>query len=123
MSGPLGKAIKNNLITAAFKYKGNEEKIGEVISVNKDTNMYTVNVINRDGINEVIDNVKLQMDNNGIIPNNPNPGDYVRMMEQNKRFVIVSKINLEALTEADLQYYNDYYADLTGGGGGYIGYN
>ena len=65
MSGALGKAIKANIITGSTKYKNNQEKIGEVLSINEDANTCTVNVITRDGISEVIYNVRVKLEAGG----------------------------------------------------------
>lgn len=121
MAGLLSKAIRNNIITQAIKQKNNQEKIGEVISGNKDSNSYTVAVITRDGIATTKYDVKVQTDSKGGIPWHPEPGDYVKLSEQNKRFVIVGKIDINTLQTTSLNLLTDIYANSTGGGGGNIG--
>ena len=121
MAGELKKAIKSNIISKSTKYNNNQEKIGKVIGVNKDTNTCTVNVITRDGISEVMYNVRIIMEKKGIIPWTPNNGDYVRLIEQNKRFVITGTVDLTSINEAQTTLYDDVYPDNTGGGFGYIG--
>ena len=122
MAGSLGKAIKSNIITGTTKYKNNQEKIGEVIGTNKDANTCTVNVITRDGIQEVIYNVRVNFNDDGFIPWFPDVGDYVKVTEQNKRFTITGKINLTLMNETKLNLYSDVYPDITSGGGGFVGY-
>ena len=122
MAGPLGKAIKDNLITGTTKYKNDQEKIGEVLSINEDANTCTVNVITRDGINDVIYNVMVKFGDDGTIPWFPEIGDYVKIIEQNKRFMIIGKVDLTLMNETKLALYSDVYADITGSGGGYVGY-
>lgn len=122
MSGPLGKAIKANIIAGSTKYKNNQEKIGEVLSINEDSNTCTVNVVTRDGISEVIYNVKVDFNLDGVIPWFPEIGDYVKIVEQNKRFLITGKIDLTLMNETKQKLYTDIYPDITTGGGGFIGY-
>lgn len=122
MSGALGKAIKANILTGTIKYKNNQEKIGEVLAINKDANTCTVNVITRDGIQEVMYNVRVNFNDDGFIPWFPKVGDYVKINEQSKRFSITGKIDLSSMNETKLKLYNDIYPDVTGGGGGFVGY-
>ncbi len=122
MSGMLSKAIKANIITGTTKYKNNQEKIGEVLAINKDANTCTVNVITRDGIQEVIYNVRVNFNDDGFIPWFPKVGDFVKVSEQSKRFSITGKIDLSLMNETKLRLYNDIYPDVTGGGGGFVGY-
>ena len=123
MSGMLSKAIKANILTGTFKYKNDQEKIGEVLEADKENNNYVVYLINRDGIASTIYNVKLQMDHDGqSIDWAPEKGEYVKVIEQHKRFIITGKITLDTINAASQTYYNDIYADTTGQGGGYAGY-
>ena len=122
MSGALGKAIKANIITGSTKYKNNQEKIGEVLSINEDANTCTVNVITRDGISEVIYNVRVKFGQDGIIPWFPEAGDLVKIVEQNKRFTIDGKVDLTLMNETKQTLYTDIYPDITTGGGGFVGY-
>lgn len=122
MSGALGKAIKANIITGSTKYKNNQEKIGEVLSINEDANTCTVNVITRDGISEVIYNVRVKFGQDGLIPWFPEAGDLVKIVEQNKRFTIDGKVDLTLMNETKQTLYTDIYPDITTGGGGFVGY-
>ena len=121
MAGELKKIIKSNIVSKSTKYNNDQEKIGKVIGVNKDANTCTVSVITRDGIPEVMYNVRIILDHKGIIPWTPDVGDYVRLTEQNKRFIITGKVKLTSINEAQTTLYNDIYPDNTGGGFGYIG--
>lgn len=122
MSGMLSKAIKANILTGTIKYKNNQEKIGEVLAINKDANTCTVNVITRDGIQEVIYNVRVNFNDDGFIPWFPKVGDFVKVNEQSKRFSITGKIDLSLMNETKVKLYSDVYPDVTGGGGGFVGY-
>ena len=122
MSGMLSKAIKSNILTGNTKYRNNQEKIGEVIAINEDAGTCTVNLVTRDGIGSVIYNVQITLSADGVIPYFPEKGDYVRLTEQNKRFSIAGKVDINTLNNSDLSLYMDIYADDTGGGSGYIGY-
>lgn len=122
MSGMLKKTINANVVANATKYKNDQEKIGKVIGVNEDTNTCTVNVVTRDGIPEVIYNVRLELRFDGIIPWTPKLGDYVRLSEQNKRFIIIGKVELSDINEAQTTLYDDVFPDNTAGGCGYFGY-
>ena len=122
MSGMLKKTINANVVANATKYKNNQEKMGKVIGVNEDTNTCTVSLVTRDGIPEVIYNVRLELNFDGIIPWSPKVGDYVRLSEQNKRFLIIGKVDLSAINEAQTTLYDDVFPDNTAGGCGYFGY-
>lgn len=122
MSGMLKKTINANVVANATKYKNDQEKMGKVIGVNEDTNTCTVSVVTRDGIPEVIYNVRLELNFDGIIPWSPKVGDYVRLSEQNKRFLIIGKVELSAINEAQTTLYDDVFPDNTAGGCGYFGY-
>lgn len=121
MAGELKKAIKSNIVSKSTKYNNDQEKIGKVIGVNKDAQTCTINVITRDGISEVMYNVRVILDHKGIIPWFPECGDFVRLTEQNKRFVITGKVDLTSINEAKISLYDDVYPDNTGGGCGYLG--
>ena len=121
MAGELKKTIKSNIVSKSTKYNNDQEKIGKVVGVKKDAHTCTVNVITRDGISEVMYNVRVILDHKGIIPWFPDSGDYVRLTEQNKRFIITGKVDLTSINEAKTTLYDDIYPDNTGGGFGYIG--
>ena len=122
MAGELKKTIKSNIVSKSTKYNNDQEKIGKVVGVNKDAHTCTVNVITRDGISEVMYNVRVILDHKGIIPWFPDSGDYVRLTEQNKRFIITGKVDLTSINEAKTTLYDDVYPDNTGGGFGFFGY-
>ena len=122
MAGELKKIIKSNIVSKSTKYNNDQEKIGKVIGVNKDANTCTVSVVTRDGIPEVVYNVRILLDCKGIIPWKPEVGDYVRLTEQNKRFVITGKVDLTSINEANTTLYDDVYPDNTAGGCGYFGW-
>ncbi len=117
----LKKTIKDNIISKSTKYNNNQEKIGKVIGVNEDANTCTVTVVTRDGIPETMYNVRVIMDHKGIIPLFPEVSEFVRLTEQNKRFVITGKVDLTSINEAQISLYDDVYPDNTTGGCGYIG--
>lgn len=120
--GMLSKAIKSDVLTGNTKYRSGQEKIGEIIEVNEDARTCTVSLTTRDGINNVIYNVMIQLDEEGDkIPWDPKPGDFVKVQENYKRFIIVGRVDLNFLNSTHKELYNDIYADTTGGGGGLIG--
>ena len=121
MSGLLKRTIKDNIITNSTKYKNSQEKIGEVISVNSEIGTCTVNLVSRDGLNEIAYDVEIQQNEKGEINWEPKPGDFVRLQEQYKGLRIVGLIDLNKLAGASSSYYNDYYADSTGSGCGQAG--
>ena len=118
--GMLSKAIKSDVLTGNTKYKNSQEKIGEVIEVNKDAGTCTVSLTTRDGINSVIHNVRVQYDEKGNIPWEPKQGEFVRVAEHYKRFTILGKVDLNTLNQAKKSLYEDNYPDITGGGCGNI---
>ena len=120
--GMLSKAIKSDVLTGNTKYKSGQEKIGEIIEFNEDTRTCTVSLTTRDGINSVIYNVACQLDSEGNkIPWDPKPGDFVKVTEQYKRFIIIGKVDLGNINAVNTTLRNDIYPDVTGGGGGTIG--
>ena len=122
MAGEMKKGIKSNLINPSIKYKNEQEKVGEVLEINEDAGTCTVSLVTRDGIKNVIYNVAVLCNEEGIIPWQPEAGDLVRLKEQYKRFVITGKFDLNTLDQSVLSLYDDIYADITGGGCGYSGY-
>ena len=120
MSGQLSKAIKSNIMNQSVKYKNNQEKIGEVIEVNKDAGTCTVSLNTRDGLNSIAHNVQLQSSNDGTISWFPELGDYVKVDEKYKRFIITGKLDLATMNAVKTDLYNDMYPDGTGGGCGFI---
>lgn len=120
--GMLSKAIKSDVLTGNTKYKNGQEKIGEIIEYNEDNRTYTVSLTTRDGINSVIYDVPCQLDAEGNkIPWDPKVGDYVRVQEQYKRFIIIGRVDLNNLNAANIELSSDMYPDNTGGGCGTIG--
>ena len=120
--GMLSKAIKSDVLTGNTKYRSGQEKIGEIIEYNEDTRTWTVSLTTRDGINSVVYDVLCQLDAEGNkIPWDPKPGDYVRVTEQYKRFIIVGRVDLNNMNTTNKELYSDIYPDNTGGGCGTIG--
>lgn len=120
--GMLSKAIKSDVLTGNTKYRNSQEKIGEIIEYNEDNRTYTVSLTTRDGINSVIYDVPCQLDAEGNkIPWDPKVGDYVRVQEQYKRFIIIGRVDLNNLNAANIELSSDMYPDNTGGGCGTIG--
>ena len=120
--GMLSKAIKSDVLTGNTKYRSGQEKIGEIIEYNEDTRTCTVSLTTRDGINSVVYEVLCQLDAEGNkIPWDPKPGDYVRVTEQYKRFIIVGRVDLNNMNTTNKELYSDIYPDNTGGGCGTIG--
>jgi hypothetical protein len=120
--GMLSKAIKSDVLTGNTKYRNGQEKIGEIIEYNEDNRTCTVSLTTRDGINSVIYDVLCQLDAEGNkIPWDPKPGDYVRVTEQYKRFIIVGRVDMNNMNATNRELYSDIYPDNTGGGCGTIG--
>jgi hypothetical protein len=122
MSGLIKKTIKDNIITQSTKFKNDQEKIGEVISINKDDSTCVVSVVTRDGLPSIIKNVRVQINNEGLIPWFPKTGDYVRVSEQYRRYTIIGKIDISTYSDANVLNYYDIYSDDTGSGGGFACY-
>ena len=123
MAGEMKKSIKSNIINPSIKYKNEQEKVGEVLEINEDAGTCTVSLVTRDGIKNVIYNVAVLHNEEGIIPWQPEAGDLVRLKEQYKRFVITGKVDLSDILEAHTTLYDDVFPDNTSGGCGFIGYN
>jgi hypothetical protein len=122
MAGELKKSIKSNIVNQSIKYKNEQEKVGEVLEINEDAGTCTVSLITRDGVKNVIYNVSVAHNAEGVIPWQPEAGDLVCLKEQYKRFIITGKFDMDNLNQTSLSLYSDIYADVTGGGCGYSGY-
>ena len=123
MSGMLSKAIKANIVSKNTKYKNDQEKIGEVISIDPASNSCTVSLITRDGITETVYNVKVQSTDVSLGEKwFPEKGDFVKLTEKFKRHVIIGKFDFSEAASIEDQTTDDIYADITGSGGGFIGY-
>lgn len=120
MSGKLSTAIKSNILNQSVKYKNNQEKIGEIIEVNKDAGTCTVSLNTRDGLNSIAHNVLLQTSDDGSISWCPEPGDFVKVDEKYKRFIVTGKLDLATMNSIKTELRNDIYPDSTGGGCGFI---
>ncbi len=109
----LKNAIKNNVMSGQNKYKNDDEKVGQVIEVNEPENRCTVFLINREGVQTVEYNVLVKCDKF------PNPGDFVEVKEQFKKFTVVGIYN-----ELDLNtnLSGDIYCMYGGAVNGYVGY-
>ena len=81
----------------------------------------TTLTITRDGITSIVYDVAIISDFKGEVPTLPEKGDFVRLVEQNKRFMITGKIDINSLNTSSISNYSDMFADNTGGGGGNAG--
>lgn len=112
--GMLKKAIKDNVMSGNTKYKGINEKIGQVLDSNENEKTCTISVITRDGISSIEYNVIVKCEEF------PSVGDYVALKEQYKKFTIEGIIDVKDLNTA---LNGDIYSDIYGGGvNGYVGY-
>lgn len=120
--GQIGSTIKNNIVNRNNKYKLDQEKVGKILEVSNN-NIYTISVINRDGINTVEYNVPIRKINTatGLTTWEPKVGQLVTVQESNQRFVItgVYDDSVNASTKYDI--YSDSY-NGTSGSGNYLGY-
>lgn len=118
--GQIGNTIKNNIINRNNKYKIDQEKIAKVLEVSN-SGIYTISVINRDGINTVEYNVPLRKINTstGLVTWEPQVGQLVTVQESDKRFVITGLYDEEINSSTKYDFYSDTFNGSTGG---YVGY-
>lgn len=120
--GQIGSSIKNNIISKNNKYKLDQEKIGKVLEVSNN-NIYTISVINRDGINAVEHNVPIRRNNieTGAAAWEPRVGDLVTIQESDKRFVITGAYDDSVNATTKYDYYSDTY-NSSSKSGGWLGF-
>ena len=120
--GQIGSAIKNNLINRNNKYKLDQEKIAKILEISN-SGVYTISVINRDGINTVEYNVPLRKINTstGLVTWEPQVGQMVTVQESDKRFVITGLYDNDVNSSTKYDYYSDSY-NGTSGSGGHLGF-
>lgn len=118
--GIIGNAIKNN-IGSYDKYKQDQEKVAQVLDIDKAKNICTISIINRDGIPETVYEVPIKKSYEGIVQWRPAAGEFVEVTEINKRLTIVDKF--ENNTKSDnREIQNDLFSSLLNGNiGGYSG--
>lgn len=110
--------LKNNVISPYNKYNLSQEKLGEVIDINKKTKTCKVTYRNVDGIKIVKDNVPVKNEK-GLFKGFPKKGDKVELQEVGRSVRILSVVddNLISSNEAKIDDVYSSYSDF----GGYIG--
>lgn len=86
--GIIGNAIKNS-VNNYDKYGQGQEKVGQVLDIDKSTNLCTVSIINRDGILETVYEVPVKKNHPSLTQWRPYVGELVEIAEVNKRLTIV----------------------------------
>lgn len=110
--------LKNNVISPYNKYNLSQEKLGEVIEVNKDTKTCTVAYRNIDGVRVIKNNVPVKNEK-GLFKGFPKKGDYVELQEVGRSVRILSVVGDNYVSSDDASTDDVYssYVDYCG----YIG--
>lgn len=113
------KNFRDNVVAPYNKYNLSQEKLAEVLDVNKKKKTCTVTYRNIDGIKIVADNVPVKGYLSSKAGSFPKKGDYVEIQEVGKTVRILSVIDKNLLTGED-QSTGDTYSNSTDIGG-YLG--
>lgn len=112
----LRKSIKDNVIAPYNKYNLSQEKLGEVIEVNKKNSTCKVTYRNVDGIKIIKDNVPIRKDK-GFFKGLPKKGDYVEIQEVGRNIRIMSIVDTSSITNS-----NTETKDIHSSGSDFSGY-
>lgn len=110
--------LKNNVLSPYNKYNLSQEKLGEVIDINKSTKTCTVTYRNIDGIKVVKSNVPVKNEK-GLFKGFPKKGDTVEIQEVGRSVRILSVVDDNYLT-GDQQEVDEVYSSMSDFGG-YLG--
>lgn len=118
--GIIGSAIKN-AVNKTDKYNQGQEKIAQVLDIDKSTNLCTVSIVNRDGTAETVYGVPVKKGHPGLTQWRPAAGELVEVEEKNKQLMIVAKFN-ENITSDNRKVEDDNYTSIFNGiFGGFTG--
>lgn len=118
--GIIGEAIKNR-VNHYDKYGQNQEKVGQVLDIDKANNLCTVSIINRDGVLETVYDVPVKKNHPSLTQWRPYIGELVEIAEVNKRLMIVDRFN-ENITSDNRKIEDDNYSSaINCSAGGYAG--
>lgn len=118
--GIIGEAIKTR-VNHYDKYGQSQEKVGQVLDIDKSNNLCTVSIINRDGILETVYDVPVKKNHPSLTQWRPYVGELVEIQEINKRLMIVDRFS-ENTTSDNRNIEDDNYSSATNGvSGGYVG--
>ena len=109
--------LKDGVIAPYNKYNLSQEKLGQVISADKDKNTCTVTYKNVDGIKMVRDNVPVKGYLTAVAGNFPKKGDYVELQEVGKNISIRNVIDKDLLVDGEKET-----GDIYSSGASYAGY-
>lgn len=118
--GIIGYAIKN-AINKTDKYVQGQEKIAQVLDIDKSTNLCTVSIINRDGAAETVYEVPVKKGYPGLTQWRPAAGDLVEVEEKNKQLMIVAKFNENVISDNRKIEDDNYTSIFNGIFGGFTG--
>lgn len=113
------KNLKDNIISPYNKYNLSQEKLGEVLSVNKKKKTCTVSYRNIDGIKVITDNVPVKSYLAYKAGGFPKKGDYVEIQEVGKTIRITNVLDKNLATGENQKTEDEYSysCDI----GGYLG--
>lgn len=106
--GIIGSAIKNS-VNKYDKYNNGQERVGQVLDIDKSTNTCTVSIINRDGIAETVYDVPVKKNHPALSQWRPAIGDLVEITEVNKRLTIMDRFS-ENTTSDNRKIEDDNYS-------------
>lgn len=110
------KNFRDNVVAPYNKYNLSQEKLAEVIEVNKKKKTCTVSYRNIDGIKVISDNVPVKGYLSSKAGGFPKKGDYVEIQEVGKTVRILSVIDKNLITGKD-QKTGDTYSNSCDTGG------
>lgn len=113
----LKNSIKNNVIAPYNRYNSNlNNKVGEVLAIDKKANTCTVSYKNSNGIMTVDEKVQYkQSSSTGFLDYKPKKGDYVELEEEGNVVRIIGVYKKKIVEE--MKKNNDTYAGSSDYGG------
>lgn len=110
------KNFRDNIVAPYNKYSISQEKLGEILDVNKNKKTCTVSYKNVDGIKVIASDVPVKSYLSSVIGGFPKKGDYVEIQENGKSVRIVSVIESNLIVESE-QTTGDIYSNGASYGG------
>lgn len=108
--------LKDGVIAPYNKYNLSQEKLGQVISINKDKRTCTVTYRNVDGIRLVKDDVPVRDYSPSSAGNFPKEGDYVEIQEVGKTVRILSVVPKDLTVDSQKETGDDFSNGASFGG-------
>lgn len=119
--GILKDRIKSDIILNHEKGNVNQEKVAQIIDIDKGKNICTIYLIKRDGTPSLESNVMVKRSEEGLIQWSPEPGELVQVTEINNRYMITGKYKLNPTSDNNIIKDDIYSSGINGILSGWLG--